>query len=74
MTRVWQASRLTVHFLDHLEIAPDNNGSQRALRPTAAYSKVRSFPLNLGRRLLRRRSSLVCWWTYVEFGGISDKA
>lgn len=27
-------------FLDHPEIAPDNNGSERALRPTATYRKV----------------------------------
>ena len=27
-------------FLDHLEIAPDNNSSERALRPTATYRKV----------------------------------
>ena len=27
-------------FLDHPELAPDNNGSERALRPTATYRKV----------------------------------
>jgi transposase len=27
-------------FLDHPEIAPDNNGSERALRPTTTYRKV----------------------------------
>jgi transposase len=27
-------------FLEHPEIAPDNNGSERALRPTATYRKV----------------------------------
>ena len=27
-------------FLDHPEIAPDNNSSERALRPTATYRKV----------------------------------
>ena len=27
-------------FLDHAEVAPDNNGSERALRPTATYRKV----------------------------------
>jgi transposase len=27
-------------FLDHPEVAPDNNGSERALRPTATYRKV----------------------------------
>ncbi len=27
-------------FLDHPEVAPDNNGSERELRPTATYRKV----------------------------------
>jgi transposase len=27
-------------FLDHPEVAPDNNSSERALRPTATYRKV----------------------------------
>jgi transposase len=27
-------------FLDHPELAPDNNSSERALRPTATYRKV----------------------------------
>ncbi|MCK4945847.1 MAG: transposase [Alphaproteobacteria bacterium] len=27
-------------FLNHPEIAPDNNSSERALRPTATYQKV----------------------------------
>lgn len=27
-------------FLDHPEVPPDNNGSERELRPTATYRKV----------------------------------
>jgi len=27
-------------FLDHPDVAPDNNGSERELRPTATYRKV----------------------------------
>ena len=27
-------------FLEHPEIAPDNNGTERILRPTATYRKV----------------------------------
>ena len=27
-------------FLDHSEIAPDNNSSERELRPTATYRKI----------------------------------
>ena len=27
-------------FLDHPEVAPDNNSSERELRPTATYRKV----------------------------------
>ena len=27
-------------FLEHPEVAPDNNGSERELRPTATYRKV----------------------------------
>ena len=43
-------------FLDHPDTPPDNNGSERELRPTATYRKVTGgIPLQLGRRSVRRR-------------------
>jgi transposase len=47
-------------FLDHPEIAPDNNSSERALRPTATYRKVTGgFRSNWGADLYAAVRSIV---------------
>lgn len=47
-------------FLDHPEVAPDNNGSERELRPTATYRKVTGgFRSNWGKDLFAAFRSIV---------------
>ena len=44
-------------FLEHPDAPPDNNGSERELRPTATYRKVTGgFRSEVGRRSVRRWS------------------
>jgi transposase len=47
-------------FLDHPDVAPDNNGSERELRPTATYRKVTGgFRSNWGSNLFAALRSVV---------------
>src|SRR4029077_14985776 len=48
-------------FLEHPEVPPDNNGSERELRPTATYRKVTGgFRSNWGADLFATIRSVVC--------------